>query len=158
MRSDKAGFRIIRAGAKHAALAAPLFDAYRQFYKLRSNRSAAEKFLSERLRRGQSVLFLALRKSGRGRSAIGFVHLYPTFSSLRLKPVWVLNDLYVVPEARGQGVGGALMEVARKLALRTGACKLVLETGRDNRVARRLYEQLGYEREREFYTYSLRVR
>ena len=69
-------------------------------------------FCSRGLSKGESVLFLA-RHDGR---TVGFVHLYPVFSSLDLTRQWILNDLYVVPEARKLGVGRALMERARQLA------------------------------------------
>jgi GNAT superfamily N-acetyltransferase len=129
----------------------PLFDGYRQFYRQPPDPVRAETFLRERLARGDSVIFLA-DQAGVG---LGFTQLYPTFSSVRTTPAWVLNDLYVVPAARGTGVAEALMQRARRHAKETGACYLELTTGRNNLVAQRLYERLGWQRDEEYYHYEL---
>src|ERR1700732_1791283 len=52
--------RILQAVVEDVSLAAPLFDAYRQFYGQRPDLPGAAAFLTERLSRGESVLFLAL--------------------------------------------------------------------------------------------------
>ena len=142
-----------RAGPGDVAVLAPLFDAYRQFYLLPSDVAKARAFLSERLARGEAVVFLALD----GTTALGFTLLYATFSSLIPGPILILNDLFVVPEARSLGVGKALLEQARQHALATGAKRIELATHKDNRGAQRLYESLGYERDQEFYYYGLAV-
>src|SRR5215472_10734165 len=49
-------------------------------------------------------------------------------------------------EARGKGVGSALLEASEQLARRRGCKVLRLEVRTDNDVAIRLYERLGYER------------
>jgi ribosomal protein S18 acetylase RimI-like enzyme len=49
------------------------------------------------------------------------------------------------------------MEKARQLAVETGADGLILETAVDNLPAQRLYEQLGWKRDEEFYRYYLKV-
>ena len=87
----------------------------------------------------------------------GFVHLYPVFSSTNLTRQWILNDLYVVPEARKHGVAHALMDRARQFAEATQADGLMLETATDNHTAQRLYERLGWKRDEEFYRYFLAV-
>jgi GNAT superfamily N-acetyltransferase len=150
-------FRVITAGAAHVDLVVPLFAAYRQFYRLPPEEDGARAFLSQRVEKGEAVIFLALAENSPSATALGFTLLYPTFSSLSLKRLWILNDLYVVPEARKQGVAKALMEAARRLAVETGADSIALETAMDNHSARRLYEQLGYVRDVEFYRYALRI-
>ena len=139
-----------KAGLKDAGMLAPLFDGYRRFYRQPSDLPAAEGFLRSRLARRESVVFLAER----GRHVLGFTQLYPTFSSVAMRRLWILNDLYVVPEGRRQGVAAALMARARRLAIETGAEGLFLETAVKNKAARRLYEKLGWKREREFYRYN----
>jgi ribosomal protein S18 acetylase RimI-like enzyme len=142
---------IVAATPADVGEVAPLFDAYRQFYRKASDVEAARRFLFARLSKGESVLFLA-RHEGR---AVGFVHLYPAFSSVELRRVWILNDLYVAPEARKLGIGRALMQRAHELAEATRANCLTLETASDNLPAQRLYEDLGWWREQEFYRYYL---
>jgi len=131
---------IRRAGADDLDTLAALFDAYRQFYDQRSNVSGARAFLSERLALDESVLLLA-EDEGR---AVGFVQLYPLFSSVRMGRVWVLNDLYVAPEARRSGVARALLEASTAFARDRGALGLQLETGADNRQAQALYRDAGW--------------
>jgi GNAT superfamily N-acetyltransferase len=148
-------FRIVRAGMEHVGMAAPLFDAYRQFYKLPPDPEKGRKFLSERLSRSESVVFLALIEGETGWIAAAFMQLYPTFSSLSLKRLWILNDLFVAPQARKAGIAKALMERARQLAAETGAEGLILETAVDNVAAQTLYERLGWKRDEKFYRYAL---
>ncbi len=149
--------RIVKANAKHSALASPLFDAYRQFYKKKSDVTTARKFLNRRLKNRESVLFLAIADRGRHGKPVGFVHLYPTFSSLTLRREWILSDLFVIPEARRGGVGEALMDHARQFARETNADALLLETAMDNFRAQKLYEKLGYVRDEVFYRYALAI-
>jgi ribosomal protein S18 acetylase RimI-like enzyme len=132
-------------------LAAPLFDRYRQFYGKPSDRERARRFLGERLRNGESVLFLAVE----GEAAIGFVQLYPGFSSIGTSRTFVLNDLYVDADHRRTGAGRALVEAAVAHARRVGAAGLSLVTGIDNATAQALYEGLGWRRETAFVEYGL---
>ena len=137
-------------------LVAPLFDAYRQFYRLAPDLAVAHAFIAERLRQGDSVIFIA----SEGLVPLGFVQLYPVFSSTTARPgrLWLLNDLYVAATARGKGAGRALMERAREHAIATEAVGLFLQTARDNSTAQRLYESLGYRRDDHFLVYELSVR
>jgi ribosomal protein S18 acetylase RimI-like enzyme len=144
--------QIASATPDDVAEAAPLFDAYRQFYRKPPDLEAARRFLFARLSRGESVLFLA-RHEGH---AVGFVHLYPAFSSVQMNRLWILNDLYVVPEARKMGVARSLLERARQLAEDTRADWLTLETESGNTTAQRLYEGLGWQLEKDnFLRYNL---
>jgi GNAT superfamily N-acetyltransferase len=136
--------------------AAPLFDAYRQFYGQRSDVPAARAFLDERLRRDESVIFLALAGDDGG-EALGFTQLYPSFSSVSLKRLWVLNDLFVGPGVRRGGVGRRLLERAREWAIETEAKGLVLATAVTNSTAQALYESCGWRRDDEFQHYHLFV-
>ena len=83
------------------------------------------------------------------------MQLYPLFCSVAATPIWILYDLYVEPSVRRQGVGKLLMNQARKLAKSNGASRIDLETAVDNTNAQALYEALGYEKEVEFFKYSL---
>ena len=141
------------AGAADADLVAPLFDAYRQFYEQPADLALARSFIAARLEAGESVVFLAER-DGR---PVGFVQLYPLFSSTAARPrrLWLLNDLYVAPEARGSGVARALMLRARRLAEETDAVGLELATAQTNVAAQRLYESLGWRRDEKFPRYEL---
>lgn len=146
--------QIIRATLEHLDSAVPLFDGYRQFYKQASDLAACHAYLHERLENQQSVVFLAFQAE----QALGFMQLYPTFSSISLQPAWILNDLFVAPAGRRQGIGAALLEQARAFGADSGARSLALQTAVDNLAAQALYEKLGWRRETDFYSYNLRVR
>ena len=142
-----------QAGPGDVDAVAPLFDAYRQFYQQPPDLVLARAFIAERLARSESVIFLAERDG----QAVGFVQLYPLFSSTSARPrrLWLLNDLFVSPSARGGGVARALMERARRLGEDTGAAGLELATARTNAPARRLYESLGWRQDEQFLRYEL---
>lgn len=136
---------IARATPHDLEALAGLFDAYRVFYGQVSDRALANRFLGERMRRNESVAFLA--RDGKAGTALGFVQLYPAFSSVAAERIWILNDLFVAPAARHRGVARALLRGARDHAAATGAVRLVLETAADNRAAQALYAAEGWQRE-----------
>lgn len=141
---------IFRAEAKDTDLIAPLFDAYRQFYKAPSDIEASRQFIFERLTKDESVIFLAMGRE----HALGFVQLYPLFASVALQSLWLLNDLFVVESSRKQGVGEALMKHAEQFATETGSRGLFLRTATDNFTAQKLYEKCGWVRDEKFYRYD----
>jgi ribosomal protein S18 acetylase RimI-like enzyme len=130
----------------------PVFEGYRAFYGCEPREAAAREFLRERLTRTDSVILVATDVDG---SLVGFVQLYPTFSSLRMARALILNDLYVAQPSRGRGVARRLMHAARTFAEMSGAVSLSLETSKDNEPARALYESLGYRVDTEFLQYAL---
>ena len=142
----------LRADSSHLDDIASLFDAYRGFYGQPSNIHQSRNFIAERIARDESAIFFVQDANG---EALGFVQLYPTFSSIDAHRTWLLSDLFTTPAARGRGVGTLLMNTARTFALLTGAKGLVLETATDNLGAQRLYESLGYVRDTGYYTYCL---
>jgi ribosomal protein S18 acetylase RimI-like enzyme len=130
-----------------------LFDRYRVFYKQPSDLVLARAFIEERLQREESWIFVA--RDAIGHEALGFTQLYPMFSSVGARRIWILNDLFVTADARRRGVARELMAAARAFAAETGALRLVLETAEDNHAAQALYESLGYQREGGTRHYSL---
>lgn len=146
---------IVNAGVADVELIAPLFDGYRQFYGQPSNPVAARDYLAERLSRDESVIFLALLDQNGSRQPAGFTQLYPLFSSVSLRRVWVLNDLFVAPFARGNGVARALLTRAQEYGIETNAVRLTLRTAVDNTPAQKVYEAMGWRRDQQFYTYTL---
>ena len=148
-------FQIRRASTGDLPLLADLFDAYRQFYGQPADYRLAEAFLRDRLAHDESVVFLAIDShTGKG---YGFVQLYPSFSSVAARRIWILNDLFVDPVARRIGVGRKLLDAARDHAKITCAQRLVLSTAITNREARALYEAYGYKRDEVFLMYKLDV-
>lgn len=133
------------------ALAA-LFDAYRQFYGQPSDVPGAREWLRSRLRFGESKVLVARQ----GSTAVGFAQLYPMFSSVRMARTWVLNDLFVLPATRRQGVARALLDAAAAFARADGAASIQLETARDNAAARATYRDAGWHEDAtQWYSLSL---
>jgi GNAT superfamily N-acetyltransferase len=118
--------RSVRAELDDLDALAPLFDAYRRFYGQPSDLDGA---------------------------IVGFTQLYPSFSSVSMKRLWVLNDLFVTPDARKSGAGRALLERAERWAAETGAKGLTLSTQLTNLGAQRLYEACGWTKDDEFVHY-----
>lgn len=131
---------------------APLFDAYRQFYGKTSDIELARVFLTDRFKHQESIIFLAIDGAD---VTLGFTQLYPAFSSTRAARTYILNDLFVVPEARRTGVAKALLEEAARFARIAGAVRLSLSTAHTNISAQKLYESLGWKREEAFCEYGL---
>jgi len=130
---------------------APLFDAYRGFYRQPADLERARAFLAERFAHHESVIFLALDEKGR---AVGFTQLYPLFSSVRANRKYLLNDLYTVPDARRGGAARKLIAAATQFARANGASSLSLSTATDNLPAQRLYESLGWQRDSGYFEYN----
>ena len=118
-----------------------LFDLYRQFYGKTSDIESGKTFLKERFENIESEIFISLINS----KIVGFVQLYPLFSSTRMKRLWLLNDLFVHPDYRGQGFSIQLIEAAKQLCIDTNACQLTLETSKLNTIGNNLYPKAGFE-------------
>jgi len=131
-----------------------LFDAYRQFYGQAPAPMAAAAFIAERLAKSESVIFLARGETG---EAIGFAQLYPAFSSVAMKRMWYLNDLFVAASARQQGVARALLKQVATFARGTDALTVKLATAVSNLPAKALYESEGYQKVVAFDHYTQRV-
>jgi GNAT superfamily N-acetyltransferase len=136
----------------------PLFDGYRQFYKQPSDPAGARAFLADRFEHQQSVVFMAFEEADDGDgAAIGFVQLYPLFTSALMKRMFLLNDLYVAPAGRQRGTGGALLDAAADYAKQVGAVRLMLRTATDNLTAQSVYEAGGWVKDEAFFTYNLAI-
>lgn len=144
---------ILQAKIKDLDEVAKLFNSYRMFYGQDSDLESARTFLKERMENEQSIIFVVKE----GEKYVGFTQLYPSFSSVSMKRVWILNDLYVDLDARKQGVGEMLLQKAKAFAIETGAKSLSLSTAKNNDSAQRLYEKNGYKRDSEFYHYELYI-
>jgi GNAT superfamily N-acetyltransferase len=150
--NERSGVVVRQATASDLDLLTPLFDAYRQFYRKPHDLALARKFLLERLERNESTIFLAMAEND---SALGFIQLFPSFSSASAARIFILNDLFVRPDARRMGVGSLLLAAAAAFGRTAGAVRLTLSTEVTNEAAQRLYETEGWTRQTEFYVYNL---
>ncbi|MGS2718797.1 N-acetyltransferase family protein [Eionea flava] len=142
---------ITQATLNDVAEIAVIFNQYRIFYQQSSNVELAEYFIGERLRNNESVIFLAKE----GEQLLGFVQLYPSFSSVSARRTWILNDLYVNEVSRGLGIGKLLLGEVKNFSNESGVKGVGLQTAIDNTTAQGLYESLGYKKDTNFYSYFL---
>ena len=141
---------IARASIEDVDALLPLVSGYRTFYGRETDPDAERAYISAHLKDGTSVVFLA-RLDG---NAAGFVQLFPAFNTVRLRPALILEDLFVVPDARRHGVASALLDAALGYARETGAAVMFLETAYTNVAAQAVYERAGWTRENQFYKYN----
>lgn len=141
---------IVQAGIDDLDLLVPLFEGYRAFYGGDPKPQEAHAFLCARIERNQSTVLLARD----GPDACGFVQLYPLFSSALMAEVLVLNDLFVAEEHRRKGLAAKLVRAAEEYALERGITRLRLSTQHSNVGAQALYEEAGWELDREFRSYN----
>ncbi len=133
---------------------AQLFDAYRVFYAQESDIDTAQQFLTERISNKESVVFIAENEA---KESVGFVQLYPIFSSTRMKRLWLLNDLFIQPNYRGKRISIQLINASKQLVKESNSCGLILETAKDNAIGNALYLREGFtlDTEHNFYEYEV---
>jgi GNAT superfamily N-acetyltransferase len=128
----------------------PLVRSYRVFYGQAPDDAGERRFIGKHLRDGTSTLFFAAE----GDHARGYVQIFESWSTVRLAPVLILEDLFVDPPHRGQGIGRALIDAALAYARENGAAAMFLETALDNERAQQVYEREGWQRERAFVKFN----
>ncbi len=146
--------KIIQATSSNLDQLLPLFEGYRNFYNQSSNPEAAKMFLSDRFQNKDSIIFIAFDENKNG---VGFTQLYPTFSSVSMQCLYILNDLYVISNARGKGICKALMNHAKQFAILSKCKGLTLETAYDN-PAQKLYERLGWKKDTDIIHYTWEIK
>jgi GNAT superfamily N-acetyltransferase len=122
----------------------PLIAAYQRFYEVghvdtERNRTFFARFIAP----SNDGLLLG---AWRGDELLGYACLYWHFTSLVPAETVLMNDLFVDPSARGQGVGRALIDASADVARHRGAHHLEWATAPDNATAQRLYDATGAER------------
>jgi GNAT superfamily N-acetyltransferase len=79
-------------------------------------------------------------------AAIGFATIYWTWQTLSAARCAVMNDLYVIEEARGEGIADRLIESCAELCRSNGVSSLVWQTALDNSRAQAVYDRVGAQR------------
>ncbi|MCP1183479.1 N-acetyltransferase [Paenibacillus sp. 1781tsa1] len=163
--------RIRQAGLPDCNEVGRLFNEYRMFYNQNADIEAARQYIKERMERHDSVILVAEtdvesgqgadesngKSISKGLNCTGFVQLYPSFSSVSMGPIWVLNDLFVHPDYRQKGIARKLLQAAKRLASERGVLRISLSTELNNTQAQALYESEGYARDTKFMYYELNV-
>lgn len=131
----------------------PMMRAYCDFYEVAPSDADLESLARALIADpgGEGVQLIA---RGAGGEPLGFATVFWSWSTLSAARIGVMNDLFVVPAARGRGVGRALIEECRRRAREQGAAELAWDTAPDNETAQRLYRSLG-ARESRWISFSL---
>lgn len=130
----------------------PLIAAYQRFYEVEEidegrNRAFFHRFLAP----SEDGMLLGAREAG---EIVGYACLYWHFTSLAPAETVLMNDLYVDPAHRGQGIGRALIDASAEIARERDALRLEWMTAPGNETAQRLYDSTGAERS-EWVEYEL---
>ncbi len=133
----------------------PLVRGYCDFYGVQPSDEALRR-LSWSLLEDPLAEGIQLIARDEGRHALGFATIYWSWSTFSASRIAVMNDLFVDPDARGRGVGEALIAACRVKAADRGATELSWQTAKDNVTAQSLYDRMGAERS-EWLDYSLSV-
>jgi GNAT superfamily N-acetyltransferase len=130
----------------------PLIAAYQRFYEAEEIDEARNRdFFGRFIAPSEDGMLLG---AWREDELVGYACLYWHFTSLVPAETVLMNDLYVDPDARGEGVGRALIEASAAVARERGAHHLEWATAPDNTAAQRLYDSTGAERS-EWVEYEL---
>jgi GNAT superfamily N-acetyltransferase len=86
---------------------------------------------------------------------VGFALFFHNYSTFLAQPGIYLEDLFVVPESRGRGVGRALLECLAQVAVDRGCGRLEWAVLDWNREAIGFYERLGAKPNSEWTVYRL---
>ena len=133
----------------------PMLRAYCDFYEVAPSGADLEA-LARALIADPEHEGIQLIARGEDGEPLGFATVYWTWQTLTAGRAAVMNDLFVAPDARGQGIGMALIEECRRRAGEYGCPELVWETTPDNEAGKRLYDSLTDDKSTWLY-YSLRT-
>ncbi len=80
------------------------------------------------------------------REIVGMVSVLFTVSTALGAPVAIFEDMVVLPEVRGSGIGSKLLEYAIRSARESGCKRITLLTDHDNFSAQRFYAKHGFNK------------
>jgi GNAT superfamily N-acetyltransferase len=155
-RPEEGSVKIVVVGHDHLPELLPLVRAYCDFYRVAPGDEAllelSRALIADPGREG--VQLLARDDAG---TAVGFATVFWTWQTLDASRVGIMNDLYVAPEARGDGVASALIAACLEHCRQHGAAELAWQTANDNHRAQALYDRIGATRDDRWLDYSLPV-
>jgi GNAT superfamily N-acetyltransferase len=138
--SDRPDITVRRGEAADARAIAQLLHDFNSEFE---DPTPGPRVLAERVRELLEAEAILVLLAGREPHGLAVLRFRPSLWKDALD--CYLEELYVVPERRGQGIGRALMEEAIEVARSEGAGDMHLGTSETDTVARALYERLGFD-------------
>lgn len=140
-------YSIERAGREDLGDLLTLMRAYCDFYEVAPADAQllalAGALIDDPVREGLQLI--ARARDGR---AVGFATLFWTWSTTsNASRIAIMNDLFVIEDARREGLAGRLIEACRSECARQGARRLTWQTAPDNVRAQSVYDRVGATRE-----------
>lgn len=133
---------LVPAQLTHVQGIVPIMEEYRKFCGFDSKEEQTQAFLTHLIKDNKSVMLLVIEEQSQ--QIMGFVNLYPSYSTLALQPIWLLNDLAVSRQFRGRGLAKFLINGALEFAKESGAIRIEFKTEMTNTRAQALYNSLGF--------------
>ena len=145
--------RIISASLEHLDHLLPMFVRYRELYGAMPQLVASKDFLAERLNNEEVIILMAFEND----IAQGFCLVYPSFSSVSLRPIWIINDMYVIEDARRKHVANQLLQAIAEQARDNNVVRIRVSILISNDIAQRLYESADFVEDQNFRNYILPI-
>jgi ribosomal protein S18 acetylase RimI-like enzyme len=117
-----------------------LFRAYGVFYETRFTDEILDGVWAWLLDPSHEVFALVADDAG---ELVGFAHIRRLSDTFTAGPAWFLDDLYVAPGRRGQGIARDLIERAARDGAAAGGGTFRWITAADNTTAQRLYDRIA---------------
>ena len=117
----------------------PLWQGYLEFYRSSLDERVTDELWRRILAPDHEIRALLAEADG---GLLGLVHFFPHAHTWYQSPVCYLNDLFVLPAARGAGIGRHLIDAVVEEARQRGWAEVYWHTQADNATARRLYDQV----------------
>ncbi|WP_223668634.1 GNAT family N-acetyltransferase [Kangiella shandongensis] len=131
----------------------PAFDKYRQFYRQESQPEKIREFLKSLIEQEKSKIFLSYEDG----ELTGFVQLYPSYSSIGLAPIWILNDFFIFGGSERRETARGLLDAAKMLCEASKAIRLEVTTRKENHRLHSIYRDYGFEKDYKYDYYFLRL-
>jgi GNAT superfamily N-acetyltransferase len=125
----------------------PLMRAYCDFYGTKPADEALLELARALLAGPEHEGLQLLARDERG-VATGFATIFWSWSTTTASRIGVMNDLFVVPAARGSGLADRLIDACLERCAARGAARLEWQTAPDNHRAQAVYDRVGGIRER----------
>ncbi|MGX5172937.1 N-acetyltransferase family protein [Aliikangiella sp. IMCC44653] len=137
---------IRQAQLSDLASLATVYDEYRQLFSLPSSKQRCVAFLRERLVKQDSIIWIAVIND----TVVGFIQIYPSFSSIAMRPIWQFNDLFIGTQFRRKNIATQLIQSMEVAAQQNNIFSIKLATATTNQAAQQLYKKLNYQPSSDF--------